>query len=329
MNLFLVTSPFQYMCANEARIYFKCTDNILLLVNQDTEQALKIQNKILNKEHWTHIINIDRNNRTLVMPRVIKQIKKKLNGTNVEKFFYAEYTGLRTKLLIKNLNIEKEIYFDDGTLSLLEFEKYIKPKVVYNRPRFFQDLLIRLYGCKPVGSLPQSKNLEIFTLFDLGHSEFKCHQNHLKQLINKYGQPELFNPSAPIGYIGQGGIGDKNKLSITQYISELDQLTQNLGKQIIYFPHRTEKNEVRKKLIKKDYIIYHQSDYPLEIELIDKNIQLSSLIGIYSTAMFTSYYLYPNMPMYTLNDKHPDKLFQKIIREHMQKIGIRNYYDIF
>lgn len=329
MNLFVVTSPFQYLCANEARAFFQCTNNILLLVNQDTEGALRIQNKIVEKEKWTHVIRIKRNNRTIAIPKAINQIKKILGKSSIETFFYSEYSGLRTKLLLRNLDFKKEVYFDDGALTFLDFEKHIKPQTTFYRPRFFQDLIIRLAGCKPIGMLPPSKNLEFFTIFNLGKNDFICHQNNFTQLISKYGQPNIYYPSAPVGFIGRGAIGDKNQPSIREYIEELESIAKKVNKKLLYFPHRTERESVRKELMKNPHIIYHQSEYPLEIELIEKNLQLSAFIGDFSTVMFTCRKFSPMMPLYILSDKHKVKLIQRYIREQIEIIDMKKFYDYF
>lgn len=329
MNLFIVTSPFQYVCANEAKTFFKCQDNILLLVNQDSEEALNIQNKIIKKEQWSHVINIDRNNRTIAIPKAIKKIKKILKGSRIETFFYSEYNGLRTKLLLRNLEIDREIYFDDGGLTLVDFEKHIKPQTTFYRPRFFQDLVMRINGCKPVGKLPPNKQLAFFTIFDLGETQFTCHPNNFNQLIKQYGQPNIYSESAPVGFIGKGAVGDKNQSTIDEYINELETAAQKVNRKILYFPHRTERAKIRQRLKANEHIIYHQSEYPLEIELIDKNIQLSALIGDFSTVMFTSRKFSNEMPLYILTDKHKDPVTQKVIREQMKKINILKFHDYF
>lgn len=49
MNLFSVTSPFQYICAIEAKAHYKTKNNILLLVEQASELGLSQQEKIVKK----------------------------------------------------------------------------------------------------------------------------------------------------------------------------------------------------------------------------------------------------------------------------------------
>ncbi|MEZ8195312.1 glycosyltransferase 52 family protein [Vibrio cortegadensis] len=323
MNLFLVTSPLQYICALEAKQYFSSNNNILLLVNQKSQHGLDQQRKIVNFSDWDHVITMERGNRSFSVPKAIKKIKYHLNNQSLQTFYYAEYNAWWTKLLIKNLPIEKEVYFDDGTLTLLETEEFIKDKEPFHRPRFIQDLIVRLNGCKPIGLLAQSKHLEIFTLFNLENIEQTVHKNSLTALKTYYGSPVLYNPESPIGVIGQGAIGDKNQKSIEQYIDEILYLAKKTNRNIIYFPHRTEKKEVRDVLEKSSLITYHYSEFPLEIELINKNIMLSSLVGTFSTVMFTCRLLYPEMPIFSISSKHPNQVFQDIIQTEMKKIGVQ------
>ncbi|PQJ83306.1 glycosyltransferase 52 family protein [Aliivibrio sifiae] len=327
MNLFLVTSPLQYICVLEAKHYFNCENNILLLVNQKSASGLKQQHNLINQNDWNHIISINRGNRSLSIPKAIKEIKKLIGSQDIERFFYAEYNGWRTKLLIRNLPINTEVYFDDGTLTLLEYPTYIIPKIPFNRPRFLQDLIIRFNGCQPIGLLPQSKKLEIFSIFKLDNAGFKVHKNSLEQLKNRYGNPKLYNENAPIGFIGQGAIGDKNQKTIDEYLQILDNIVSKFDKEIIYFPHRTEKEEVCNLLKQNKKIIYHDSEYPLEIELIDKKIQLSALIGNYSTVMFTCKLLYPDMPIYAFFSTHPNTNFQNTLQKQLKEIDVINYSD--
>ncbi|MEI8599500.1 hypothetical protein P4S64_23145 [Vibrio sp. M60_M31a] len=60
----------------------------------------------------------------------------------------------------------------------------------------------------------------------------------------------------------------------------------------------------------------------MEIELIDKRIELSALVGAYSTAMFTCRKLYPEMPIIARNVYHPDPLFLKALIDQLGKCRI-------
>ncbi|WP_394242631.1 glycosyltransferase 52 family protein [Vibrio astriarenae] len=323
MNLFVVTSPLQYICALEAKAYFKCTNNVLLLVNQKSEHGLQQQKKLIDESEWEHVISIGRDNRSKQVPGAIKQVKAILKGQPLERLFYAEYHGWRTKLLLRNLAPVQEIYFDDGTMTLLEYGNFILPGKAYSRPRFLVDLKVRLNGCQPIGTLAQTDNLEIFSMFELDQDQFKLHHNDLIALKERYGNPSLYNPSAPIGIIGQGAIGDKNQPSVDEYVTSIFELTEQITTDIIYFPHRTEKATVRQKLESHPKIQYHYGEFPMEIELIDKKIELSALVGAYSTAMFTCRKLYPEMPIVARNVYHRDPLFLDELNKQLIKCSVK------
>ncbi|PFG45497.1 hypothetical protein ATG66_3790 [Vibrio sp. ES.051] len=323
MNLFLVTSPLQYLCALEAKTHFQCEQSILVLISQKSEHGLAQQNALFQPNEWQHIIQIERGNRSFSIPSVIKKVKRIIGNSPLSCFFYAEYNAWWTKLLIRNLPIEKECYFDDGTLTLLEYSEYITSKKSFYRPRLLQDFLVRSQRCQPVGRLPQSDNLHLFTFFELPPSHVKIHKNNFSRLKQTYGCADLYSPNAPIGFIGQGAVGDKRQKTTEQYLHELEQLSEHLQQKILYFPHRTEKQEVTAALKKADYITYYRNEYPLEIELIDKHIQLSALVGMFSTVMFTARTLYPKMPIYSLSSTHPNKTFQKRLEEQMQTINVQ------
>ncbi|MCF7487670.1 glycosyltransferase 52 family protein [Vibrio sp. A2-1] len=300
MNLFLVTSPFQYICANEAKAHYKTKNNILLLVEQPSEPGLSQQKKIVNESEWDHVIKIPRVSRSKHVPNAIKEIKSLINASPIQHFFHAEYMAWRTKLIIRNLPISKEVYFDDGTLTVNEYEESIRTEAVYYRPRLIQDLLIRLKGCEPIGRLSQSKNLELFTVFDIKNPKHHITKNELTVFKKKYKTQNLFDEKAPIGFIGQGAIGHKRRKTIEQYISEIKHFSHESQKPILYFPHRTESGELRKEVEKIPNLRYHASEFPLEIELVDKQIKLSSLVGILSTVQYTSTLLYKDMPIFNL-----------------------------
>ncbi|MDK9775073.1 MULTISPECIES: glycosyltransferase 52 family protein [Vibrio] len=327
MNLFLVTSPFQYICALEAKREYACQNNILLLVDQDSEPGISQQGKLLDQNEWDYIIQIPRTNRSKQVPIAIKKIKKICNDKFISYFFHAEYNAWRTKLILKNLIINTEVYFDDGTLTINEYEEEIRHKSTYFRPRFIQDIMIRLNGLKPIGKLEQSSNLEIFTIFDIPNPEHVIIKNSLSVLKDRFKITNLFNPNAPIGFIGQGAIGHKRRKTIDEYVNEIKHFVETYSKPIIYFPHRTETEEIKNRILEIPNVTYHYSEFPLEIELIDKKIMLSGLVGVLSTVQYTASLLYTGMPVYNLSSPHISentliKDREQRIKKAFEKIGV-------
>ncbi|HAS8250003.1 TPA: glycosyltransferase 52 family protein [Vibrio vulnificus] len=317
MNLFSVTSPFQYICALEAKAHYQTKNNILLLVEQLSEPGLSQQKKLIDESDWDYVIKIPRKNRTQHLPKAIKEIWKITKKEKMHHFFHAEYNGWRTKLLLRNLKIDKEVYFDDGTLTINEYEETIRTKKVYSRKRLFNDLMLKIQGITPIGELPQSENLELFTIFDIENPEHRIVKNSLVELKKKVGENNLFDTNAPVGFIGEGAIGHKRRKTHEVYVEEVKNFALNYPQGIIYFPHRTESQETREVIKAIPNVTYHQSEYPLEIELVDKKIKLSMLIGALSTAQYTASLIYTNMPIYTIEtstDMLPENIQKRYLR---------------
>jgi len=301
MNIFIATSPFQYICANEARSAYNTTGNILFLVKQNREPGISQLNHVFCEEDWDHVIWVERHQRTFNVPKAIKEAKRINNNSAVfEGLFYAEYNAWRTKLVRKNLTFSKEVYFDDGTTTVFEYEQYIREEKEFYRPRFLQDLLVRLQGLKPIGRLPHFRQFEIFSIFELLDPIHHNRKNHFLALKEKYGNHAVFQPDAPAGFLGHGAVGGKNGKCIDTYLGEVKQFINHTKTDVIYFPHRTELPEVAEAISQLPGVQYHASSLPLEIELLDKDIKLSALYGTYSNAQYSISVLYPDVPVYNL-----------------------------
>lgn len=297
MNLFLVTSPFQCICANEARDTYKTKNNILILVRQQNEAGRKHQEQVLERSAWDHIIEVDRKNRTFVIPKILRQLKSLTHGEKLDHFFFSEYTSWRTRMFLANVVAEKLILIDDGMLNLYEYYKYIKPKADFSRKRFLQDLLITLQGCKNIGIQPFSKKLEMFSIFDIDKPVCPLRLNNLDNLRNRINSSQCYDPNGPIGFIGEGAIGDKNQPSIQSYVERIKSQLADNDRTMIYFPHRTEVQELSNLIKKIPNIIYHKGDLPLELEIAHSSLKLSSIVGVTSTALYTLSLLYKEIPI--------------------------------
>ncbi|CED70245.1 putative uncharacterized protein [Aliivibrio wodanis] len=301
MNIFVATSPFQYICANEARVAYKTQNNILFLVKQNREPGISQLNHVFCEQDWDHVIWVERHQRTLNVPKAIKKaISINHGNASFDRFFYAEYNAWRTKLIRRNLNFNQEIYFDDGTTTVFEYELYIREEKTFYRPRFVQDLLLMLQGLKPIGKLEHFRNFEIFSIFKLLDPIHKSRTNHFSALKDKYGNRKIYDKESPIGFLGHGAVGGKNGKCIQTYLDEVSQFMQYVEHDVLYFPHRTELSEVAEQLKQLPRLKYHASTLPLEVELLDKEITLSGLYGTYSNAQYSISVLYPDVPVYNL-----------------------------
>ncbi len=250
-NVYYVTSPFQYLCAFEARVHLKSQHNILIIEEGDTEKGLKQLEDLVARDSWNKIFRIGTQNRTIESPKLIKAIKHYVakEQLKIDHICYGEFTSWRANLLLKNLDHQAPLYFDDGTLSLVEFEHYLRPKKPFSRQRWFQDFLLRLQGVRPLKSEAISDQLIVFSIFNFDDSPFCYIKNQFDDLLARYDRHEVFDESAPVGFIGQGAVGDKYQKSIDDYLEEIQSaLNCTATGSMIYFPHRSEKPTVKQKV---------------------------------------------------------------------------------
>lgn len=299
MNVFVITSPFQYLCANEARMAYKTKINILVYVEQLSERGIKNMNQILDETLWDEIIKIPRTQRTFRIPRVIKKIKSK--KSHVERIFFSDYHSWRTNIFIKNFPDSKLVYFDDGSATLIEHENLIKPQKTYTRKRLFNDIMIYLQGLKPPRNVPYNNNLEIFTVFNIENDNCYIRKNEMLGIRETLNSRACFDETADIGFIGESNINARpDCIKLEDYIIELKKIIDNTQKSIIYFPHRMESKEVRETVSKLERIKYHDSTFPIELEIAKSQIKLSEIIGYSSTALYTLSIIYSEIPITTL-----------------------------
>ncbi|MEZ8204502.1 polysialyltransferase family glycosyltransferase [Vibrio splendidus] len=296
MNVFVITSPFQYLCANEARLFYQTKNNILVYVEQEAERGKKNMSAILDESLWDEIIKIPRTQRTFRIPAVIKKIKN--HNANIERIFLSEYHSWRSNLFIQNFPNTNIVYFDDGSATLVEHENLIKPQKPYRRKRILNDALIRIQGLEPANYVPYNNTLEIFTIFNIDNNSCSVVKNNMDGIKKILHTEDCFNIDSPVGFIGEANIdAGKDCIKLKDYLKEIKAILNNTDKDILYFPHRMETEKVRKTISAIDRVKYHNSTMPLEIEIAKSNLSLSKLIGYSSTALYTLSVIYSDIPL--------------------------------
>ncbi|MDK2702619.1 hypothetical protein QO226_22230, partial [Vibrio vulnificus] len=184
--------------------------------------------------------------------------------------------------------------------TVREFHEKIQPELVVSRNKPSRDFLLKLVGLKPARKIYPRKNFSFFTFFALPASKFKVTTNTLSTLQGRLGTSECFSQTAQIGFIGQGMVAEKG-IKLEYYENMLRTLIEQNGADMIYFPHRTEKEFVKKRLKQIEGLSYHESSMPLELEIAQEKITLSKIYGIASTASISLEKLYPSIPVINLN----------------------------
>lgn len=314
MNIYYVTSPFQYICAEEAKSFYKTDKDILILAIKDTERGVQQLKKVFNKDGWDKVIYYNGQSRSFFIPRLVKKLIKINGSKDFNKFFFAEYTSWFANVLRANFKFEQQIYFDDGTLTIYEYEKFIKNQIPFERKRFFQDLILKLQRVIPPNSVICPDNFELFTIFDLEPEPDNYQRNTFSAYRSGIKTDDYYASDAAIGIIGQGSVGDKYQFTIKEYVEVIEKLASKYNK-LLYFPHRNESDEVKKEILKIANIEYYTPSLPLELAISTENLRLSKLYGVISTAFYTLAILYPKIEIKLLELGH-ESLAEKESESH-------------
>lgn len=330
MDLFLVSTPFQYLCANEARERYNSNSNLLVIVEQSSKQGTKQLELLLKKDNWSEVLYLKR--KKIETSRTIKKIHA--ISTHFERMFFSVIDCWRTQMIIKNTDFSSYIYLDDGMKTLADCQSIIFPQKPYHSIRLSRDLRVVLHGLKPTYTVEFPQPFELFSIFELPDSPHPVTANSLSSVRGLFSGYQAHAEAAPCGFIGQYNVNEVGGVKVDCYI----RLIENFKKlcdssQLVYFPHRSESSEVANKVKAIDGVVYHKSEYPLEIELADKNIQLSSLGGFTSCALYTLFTMYPEIPFYSVKpqredyDNSNDSLFKKdlIYKKQFSNANIREF----
>ncbi|MDK2702069.1 hypothetical protein QO226_19245, partial [Vibrio vulnificus] len=114
MNLFLVTSPLQLLCAIEAKHHFRTSNNILIVREEKSQSAVRQMRVLLDKSEWDHVIFIGRKSKVWEARKLHSKLKSIHNSLSFLYIFYADYSAWRTNVLLNNIEVKHEVMFDDG-----------------------------------------------------------------------------------------------------------------------------------------------------------------------------------------------------------------------
>lgn len=208
MNIFFVMTPFQYLCAEEAQKAYSTNNDILIVVAKKQGRSTNQLFNSIKKENWKKIIFFH-GSRTLFYPSLINKLRAINNGNNFQRFFFAQFNSWNINVIKANLNFKQHVYFDDGTNTIFEYNKFIKNKPVYSRKKPWKDILLKLQGHTPPHNLRFFDNFEIFTIFDIESDAISIKKNDLSLLKSKLGSQQYFSETAPAGIIGQGASDER------------------------------------------------------------------------------------------------------------------------
>lgn len=290
-NLFIVRSPLQFINAIEAKHHFKTQNNILCLIHNTSTVNSKQMNKLLTLTTWDKTLELNSDNSKNSLFKNIKFIKALLKYPF--NYIFTGHLGNINITLISSLIKEKIFLIDDGTATLALHKTMLNPNHI---KKITLNSLIREYRFKIFGLKSNLKNLKInyFTFFNLTpYLDEKIIKNEFLFLKNTFSKKT--NNSHDIVYLlGQNAV-ETNTMREEIYIGYLKKIINYYqNKKIIYYPHRSEEITSAYTPLKNENFIIMGSEQPIEIELLTKGNNPSTIASFISSALFTLHQIFPN-----------------------------------
>lgn len=312
MNIFLTTSPLQLVCALEAKSHYNTKQNILLIGEEKTSSGKKQIKELLANNHWDNILFLKRKNKIYNLFSILKKLKSINPTLSFDNFLCADFFSWQTNVILNNITLKKQIIIDDGTSIIMNYEQLLsddgnKINLKKNLRTSFRNNILTLLNINKPRDAYSKDNISIFSAFELKKNNINIVENNFSYIQKQLNTQSSYEANAKVGFIGQGLVNDKC-LSIVDYVELIKIISKKHPEGIIYFPHRSESLDVQKEIKKLTNITYHHSTYPLELELAKKNIKLSTMYGITSSASVTIDKIYKDLPVFDISV--PKEMYQ-------------------
>jgi len=313
--LFIISSPFQAICAIEAVYEYKIDSPVFVILQGQQQKVNLTTSKILKKSGFDNRYELVYNS----FIRLMKQASKDINNLGLNKdeyslIFLGNYFSPTQRVFstncCKNPKVTKFIYLDDGNSTVEAFLWGLNTIRFQNSNSFFKigvsQLLFLIKGIYPN---------EFFSIFSLKSKVYKTTPNSLSFLKNK------INKKSPSNiYILGSNLLNMGLVSNVEYLKNLKKIIENIHRnfpdeKIYYCPHRGESKDFLQKIKSEFHLEIFRPDYTIEFDFVLKNIHPVAIYSFGSTASYTLKMLYPTMYSYTIIPETNNKLINKSYRE--------------
>lgn len=317
-SLFIVTSPLQMICAHEARVRYGLSNTILALKRkQKHEKSQQQLDELILPEEWGRIIDLPARFKSFSIPRFIRQLRRMVPDLAFDAVLYAEYSSWRVNVIMNNISAEREVMFDDGTMTIVEYVDYLKDNRPTLRSKGAKDLALKLQGLHPCRAIHARDNFELFTFFTIPSNRFSVVHNDFAWLRDRIGAAQVHDPEGVVAVLGQGLAGVEG-VRVERYLELIEDIHRRHDREVIYFPHRSEPAFVREALQQLAWLDYHDSKKPVEFELAATGRRFAFVYGFSSTALYTIKNIYRDIPVFDVEVKRDDyvskELYDRIVR---------------
>lgn len=291
-SLFVVTSPFQAMCAIEAIRVFKITDYkfVVCVIGDSRDFQLYTFLKKMNIDYSIENFQNIRYSSVFLKPLFQK------NRTYYKRAFLGDVDNFRQRHVAYKLLSKKSIisFLDDGTKDI----PYLmgKRKLSVSKYSILEFLIRRILNIHLTHSH--------FTMFsDIALPKFECRMNNLtcfsKNIASK--------PVKDIFFVGTNSYMycKKMNIAIDIYNRELESIFEYLKNKygdnnVYYIPHGMDKNDSIKLICEKNGVCYQQVDKTVELFILELPYRPIAIYSNTSTALFTMKLICPQIKVYNI-----------------------------
>lgn len=303
-NIFIITTPFQFLGALEAIFKFGLKDNILLILDNKLENNAK-QLTLLIEEHkslFNTIIRFGFESKSKFFKNVklLKQLKKDI----FNNLFIGDLGSIQ-KIYLSNLSARNIYLLDDGGKTILIYNDFIKGKEFFKNG--FRQIRFKLFGLKT----SFKKKIKFFTFFNLSdNSEIDVIQHNFDYFKELYRLKEK-EIQKKIFILGQPLV-ENNRVSSDSYERYLNTIITNYPDcEVYYLMHRREvKTQLESYSLKKSLNII-ESLIPGEIFFSKMDFKPKAIVGINTTLLFSLKKIFDDLDILSFSFKDEEILKSK------------------
>ena len=314
--LFIISSPFQAICALEAIDYYKITSPHILLF--DTPIIRKMTYPILQDHGETCFLKVTGGG-TLA---IIKALLKQLNRNKYDIIFIGDYFSYfhYVTALFMSKRHARYIYLDDGNSTLTIMPPSSRQRGRSKRERKYLQIWDFFSNVKTIKK-------SFFSIYDLGEEfPFDVEKNTLSSFVGNN-----VNVQSGIYVIGtDSSFLHLKDRTYSDYLKALDKyIKESYGEENVYYcPHRRDENDFH-QLVDELGWHYRDSEYGVEIDFLRKNIYPLLVVGFGSTALYTLKKIFSKTSIETIYivfvEDHMNNAYRAIEKEFSQ-YGIRTIF---
>lgn len=288
-TLFLVSSPFQYLCAVE---FLKCSriDGPIIVV--DSSSACINSTKQLNTLYATfpptQVINVVLLRQGGLAERIASYswLAKELSAINFGAVLIGDIREQWMQDIACSVSSEEVVLVDDGAATLVLHDfilkpyEFLLPVSMYKSDPARRELATQIK--KEQGLSLKQRKVSIFSIYDLGLASTGF-RNEFSALMNEFSEIE----HDEWHFIGSPVV-EKGIISEALYNKAVEDALSDgpASARAIYYMHRSEDISLKRHYLSALGYEIRAQDVPYELHLVEQSLKPRWIAGMHSTCLF-------------------------------------------